>query len=329
MGTLFLIGNGFDLNCGMNTAYSNIYPGYINEPSDSELINIFKKNISSQIDTWGDFEMSMAEYAKTLKNESELLECVRDFSSYTNDYLAKEERTIREYLKRAEVINLATKEMLNSFRSFYLDCSHNIDHIMQNRHADSLNDISAISFNYTQVFDMIFNRLRSQYGLSHLSITHIHGVLDEDPILGIDNESQLNVSYPISKKARRGFIKPFFNECFDQDRVQYALNCIEMASTICTYGLSLGTSDLTWRNALLSWLNDNSDHHLFIYDYRYSGIYCKTVSERMDIEDDAKEELLVKWGVESKDNLLSQIHIPIGKNIFNIKPCFSPLPIAQ
>lgn len=113
MGTLFLIGNGFDLNCGMNTAYRDIYPGYISEPSDSELINIFKKNISSQIDTWGDFEMSMVEYAKALKNESELLECVRDFSSYTNDYLAKEERTIREYLKRADVINLVTEEMLN------------------------------------------------------------------------------------------------------------------------------------------------------------------------------------------------------------------------
>ena len=327
MNTLFLIGNGFDLNCGMKTAYRDIYSGYINEPTGSELINIFKKNISSQIDTWGDFEMSMAEYAKTLKNESELLECVRDFSSYTNDYLAKEERTIKEYLKKAEVMSLATKEMLNSFRSFYLDCSHNINRIMQNRHADSFNGISAISFNYTHVFDTIFNQLRSQSGLSHLSITHIHGLLDEDPILGIDNESQLNVSYPISKKARRGFIKPFFNECFDQERVQYALDCIEMTSTICTYGLSLGASDLTWRNALLAWLNESSDHHLFIYDYRFSAIYCKTVSERMDIEDDAKEELLTKWGVESNDNLLSQIHIPIGKNIFNIKPCFSQLPI--
>ena len=329
MNTLFLIGNGFDLNCGMKTAYRDIYPGYINEPSDSELIDIFKKNISSQIDTWGDFEMSMAEYAKTLKNESELLKCVRDFSSYTNDYLAKEERTIREYLKNDEVINLVTKEMLNSFRSFYLDCSHNIDRIMRNRQADSLNGISAMSFNYTHVFDTFFNQLRNHSGLSSLYITHIHGVLDEDPILGIDNESQLNVSYSISKKARRGFIKPYFNECFDQYRVQYALDCIEMASTICIYGLSLGASDLTWRNALLSWLNDDSTHHLFIYDYRYSGIYCKTVSERMDIEDDAKEELLIKWGVKSNDNILSQIHIPIGKNIFNIKPCFSPLPIVQ
>lgn len=273
--------------------------------------------------------MSMARYAKVLKSESELLECVRDFSAYTNNYLAREELAIREYLKKPEVMSLATREMFNSFLEFYLGCSHNINRIMQNRHADSFNGISAISFNYTQVFDIIFNQLRSQYNLSPLSITHIHGLLDEDPILGIDNESQLNVRYPISKKARRGFIKPFFNECFDQDRVLYTLNRIEMAMTICTYGLSLGASDLTWRNALLSWLNDNSDHHLFIYDYRYSGIYCKTVSERMDIEDDAKEELLTKWGVESNDNLLSQIHIPIGKNIFNIKPCFSPLPIAQ
>ena len=86
MSTLFLIGNGFDLNCGMKTAYRDIYPEYFSEPSDSETINTFKHNISSQIDTWGDFEMAMADYAKNLNSESELLECVRDFSSYANDY---------------------------------------------------------------------------------------------------------------------------------------------------------------------------------------------------------------------------------------------------
>ena len=34
-----------------------------------------------------------------------------------------------------------------------------------------------------------------------MSITHIHGLLGEDSIIGIDNESQLNISYPISKKG--------------------------------------------------------------------------------------------------------------------------------
>lgn len=329
MSTLFLIGNGFDLNCGMKTAYRDIYPGYINEPSDSKVINTFKQAMSSEIDTWGDFEMSMAKYAGALRSESELLECVRDFSSYANDYLSKEEQTVRTYLKKPEVMNLAAKEMLNSFRSFYLDCSHNINRIMQNRHADSFNGIYAVSFNYTHIFDVIFNQLRSQYNLSYMSITHIHGQLNEDPILGIDNESQLNVGYPISRKAKRGFIKPFFNKCFDQERAQHTLNRIEAASTICTYGLSLGDSDLTWRNTLLAWLSESAEHHLFIYDYRFSTVYCKTVSERLDIEDDAKEELLAKWGVDLSEDLLDQIHIPIGKNIFNIEPCFGKITDKQ
>lgn len=29
MNTLFLIGNGFDLNCGMRTAYKDIYPSVL------------------------------------------------------------------------------------------------------------------------------------------------------------------------------------------------------------------------------------------------------------------------------------------------------------
>ena len=74
MSTLFLIGNGFDLNCGMKTAYRDIYPGYVKEPSESNIIFNFKKSIAEDINTWGDFELAMAEYAGTLKNEAELLE---------------------------------------------------------------------------------------------------------------------------------------------------------------------------------------------------------------------------------------------------------------
>ena len=34
MSTLFLIGNGFDVNCGMKTKYTDVYEGYINEAWD-------------------------------------------------------------------------------------------------------------------------------------------------------------------------------------------------------------------------------------------------------------------------------------------------------
>ena len=64
MSTLFLIGNGFDLSCGMKTLYKHVYNSYcIPLESDTELIKKFKNNISSDYRTWSDFEEGMAEYA--------------------------------------------------------------------------------------------------------------------------------------------------------------------------------------------------------------------------------------------------------------------------
>lgn len=318
MSTLFLIGNGFDLNCGMKTAYRDIYPGYIKEPSATNVLSDFKKNIAKNIDTWGDFELAMAGYAGSLKSEAELLECVWDFSSYARNYLAAEELRMKKYLQDTETMNYAVSEMRGSMEHFYLGFSHNINNIMENRVAGLVNNMNVISFNYTSMFDIIFNRMRRTMALNPAKIIHIHGELQEDPFFGVDNEEQLTVNYPITKSIRRGFVKPYFNECYDSERVRKAENYISDAETICTYGLSLGDSDLTWRNAILTWLTDYSFHHLFFYDYKFTGIGYKTISEKMDIEDRAKEELLKKWGVENPETIMERIHIPIGRNIFNI-----------
>ena len=45
MSTVFLIGNGFDLSCGMKTRYSDMYKEYCKIlPNDSSLIKKFKSD---------------------------------------------------------------------------------------------------------------------------------------------------------------------------------------------------------------------------------------------------------------------------------------------
>lgn len=51
MNVLFMIGNGFDLNCGMKTKYSDVYNEYIKTKSESRVIADFKKTIESNLDT--------------------------------------------------------------------------------------------------------------------------------------------------------------------------------------------------------------------------------------------------------------------------------------
>ena len=91
MKSLFMIGNGLDINCGLKTSYRDIINQYIKTESKTDVIAQYKKDIEKDLDTWGDFEFAMAKYAKTVGRESLFLECLNDFSVFMADYLRKEE----------------------------------------------------------------------------------------------------------------------------------------------------------------------------------------------------------------------------------------------
>lgn len=318
MSTLFLIGNGFDVNCGMKTRYSDVYEKYVKEDSSSDVIKRFKEEIDSNIENWGDFEMAMANYSRYTRNEEEFLECVRDFANYMEIYLVEEVGRFKQKLKNDLTENAVQEEFAKSFETFYVGISHNVNDIMESRNAKYIGNINSISFNYTDIFDILWDEFYRRSRRIKNKIVHIHGTLQDDPVFGVDNIDQIEKGYMLSRRGRRGFIKPVFNDEYDRQRVQQSKMLIESANTICTFGMSLGDSDLTWRNILIEWLKASEDNHLFIYQYKLSESKYRTVSEKMDIEEAEKERMLSKWGVDESDSIFEQIHIPCGKNIFNI-----------
>lgn len=262
--TLFLIGNGFDLNCGMNTRFSDVYKEYVNSDSKSPIIEAFKREISSDMDRWSGFEMEMCEYAQSLNTEKEFVECVRDFSVYMREYLGREQRLFFQKMNDDAKVKKIHDEMVDSFSDFYKGISHNVDSTMRTRYAGSRRNVQAISFNYTEVFDYAMEKAFDQYSYRAPRVIHIHGKLDDDPTLGIDNENQWKAAYPLSRNGKRAFVRPFFNEEYDKMRVAEAVNIINSADTICTYGLALGESDLTWRNVLIGFREARQIIYLFI-----------------------------------------------------------------
>lgn len=54
MNILFIIGNGFDLNLNMKTAYSDFYSHYIKQESPSPVVKIMKEDISQSFQNWSD-----------------------------------------------------------------------------------------------------------------------------------------------------------------------------------------------------------------------------------------------------------------------------------
>lgn len=318
MSTLFLIGNGFDLNCGMHTKYTDVYKEYLKSESSTECIRNFKETISSNIADWGDFEIAMAEYAMNFGTEQEFLECIRDFAKYMEKYLVEEQKHFKERVTNKQVMSSVIDEARRSLGSFYEDISHNVNNLMEQRNAGSLyNNIKVVSFNYTDTFDYILSECVSSWRVPRINVIHIHGTLGDGPVFGVDNVEQIKATFKLSNKGKRGFVKPIFNEMYDEERVRIVRNLINEANTVCVYGMSLGESDLSWRNALVDWLKQSESNHLFIYSYKLSEKNYGTVTERMDTEEDEKYKLFQSWGIDSDSQTFERVHIPCGKNIFN------------
>lgn len=316
MSIVFMIGNGFDKNCGLKSSYKEVYEQYVLETSTNEVVAKFKKDIKGDIDSWGDFEMAMADYAKNFSSEDEFLLCVRDFKKFLNMYLVKEQTELFLSIGDKQIVDAIREEMLDSILNFYTGVTHSIDAKIQVRMKNVFAQTNVITFNYTDVFSHMLNWAVT--GNFKPNVIHIHGKLGEDLTLGVDRIEQITANYECSNKIKRGFVKPFFNDAYDTERVQTALNCIEDANTICVFGMSLGDSDLTWRNKLIEWVENKKYAHLFIYRYSMSNIEGLTVDEKLDVEEAEKRRMLDEWGIELSEECFERIHIPCGKNIFNI-----------
>ncbi len=336
MNITFLIGNGFDLNCGLKTSYKDVYVGYCETPSQSDLIrefkedieDDFKKNKGGKLERWGDFEVAMAGYMKKFKSEQEFLTCLRDFKNYLNQYLLTVDSEFGEIINY--IRDSLYGEMKDSLFSFYKGINNNTTYAIENQQISNRgNRISsnykAIIFNYTSVFEKLCNiRNKGGFALPNIDTIHIHGVLNSNVVLGMDSSSQLtDLKFKLSSKGKRAFDKNFFNESFDRRRKEAALDAINGSDVICVFGMSLGISDLTWRTTLLDWISQNEQAHLFIYKHNMSNMKVWSADEKMDYEEDAKNDLLLNdWNINisATDTYFDRIHIPCGKSIFNIKP---------
>ena len=174
--------------------------------------------------------MKLAEYACSLKSESELYECILDYTKYLNTYLRKEQDSFfaikNNSTARAAMIN----EMGKSLLSFYSELTPNDKRAISLSLSGSQTRVfQFINFNYTSVFDELETEaFRSAPYYSDKfriePVIHIHGILDSNVVLGVDNQSQLNsVPYTISRRKLRYIVKPAFTEAYDQERGNNAL----------------------------------------------------------------------------------------------------------
>ncbi len=315
---MLIIGNGFDKNCGLKTSYKDVYEGYLITPSDEKIIADFKNEISSDYDNWSDFELGMSAYASSFESEDAFLKCLDDFNGYMHEYLIGVQNKFFSDWNELKAHNNVKIEFDKSIRRLGDGVSHNISNSLLIAGIPNVSSLGVISLNYTSVLDYL---LDDTYGESlHYEPIHIHGKLEDDPILGMDREEQLRVKFDMTHNFKRSFLKPVFNDEYDSKRISDAKDMIKNAKVIFVFGASLGESDLSWRELLVEWLKEDTDHQLFLYKHRNAVKSFKTVSTRMNYEDKEKINTLDQWKVKDGEISLAQLHIPCGVNLFNIEP---------
>lgn len=328
MQVTFLIGNGFDLNLGLETKYTHFYPLYLSSPKftvDDPDILAFKELLAENgsYARWADFERALGEHTAEppLNNETSLRKCLRDFKRCFAQYLQQQEdrinfddcsrsmaqkfaedlRTHKDYLEprllRIVQSALPPKEVL-------------VYHILD--------------FNYTTVIDRLFPlfSFSDLRGGDKGRLIHVHGTHTTGMILGVDNLSQVaNPDLFTNAVQQRLFLKPLLNQQSGQGHDQDALSCINQSDEICIFGMSLGETDRIWWQRIGRWLNVNSRHQLLIFTRRQS-LDPLIPEDILDYQDEIRNLFLSRTELapESYPDFRDRIHIVITSDFFRLEP---------
>ncbi len=316
--TTVILGNGFDLACGLRTKFIHMYLDYVEQPSANEIIKAFKQNIKEDkemhFENWSDFEIGMAKYVKKLNNENELKECLKDFKSYMVNYLRNEVMSFIEAIKDEKYRNTCDKmidECILDYR-FQGLTDNEIERIKIDIDK-SFNVRNALVFNYTPIIQLFSSKLRK--------IIQLHGSLGKEIIMGIDNEEQMkDVSFKLSKSAKRAFIKPEINSEINQNRINEAVKIINDSDIIIILGWAMGDSDLFWKLKVKDWLLSSNYKHLIYLKSKTAQIPLSEAGELLDEIDKERAFFMQLMGYtdEEKSKVENRIHIPINNKKFKL-----------
>jgi hypothetical protein len=342
MNVTFLIGNGFDLACGLKTSYRDFLKYYMNVTSDSNNITHFKETISMDLDTWADAEIAFGKYTEKYDsdNVSAFRECYDDFVNQLSTYLGQQE-------KRFNIDNLARgacaafERGLLYFDSFLTEDSK--DKLLELYEWEPFDErlFNVLTFNYTRVFEELYNRIQdeedpampSKLINSHscenylLDVVYVHGDRRKLPLVfGVDNTDQIsNPSFRALPRFVRSIVKPDGNKHLRKRIFNQCNEIINESSIICVYGMSIGLTDSIWWEVILNWLRKNHTHQLIQYVYAPKCIR-DSVGSYADALDDCREHLysrLLLSSAESSD-FRDQIHIELNVDLFGVEKTVSP-----
>lgn len=277
----FLVGNGFDISCGLNTSYDDFYKWYCKqEESELSHVNAFRKAIDLNKENWADFEEALGQYTKhfTVDTIQQFIECYEDASKRLMEYLQQESNRFEE-----EIIEEELEKFRIGLKNFYFELrpteKQSIIELINSHKQHENITMSFISFNYTYTLDHCVKRITNvpldnwNNSSGHKfkfvinpNVIHAHGSLSRNPVFGVNDESQiankelLSVPDFASLMIKPKCVKELCETWHDEIDA-----LIDSSNIICIYGMSMGITDTIWFTKIMKWLNGNESRHVILY----------------------------------------------------------------
>lgn len=232
MSTVYIIGNGFDLNLGLKTSYKDFVNSsiFMNEVDAGNKLFDYLHG-AHQEPNWIDIEKELEKYSKNNGNDSQGF--LRDYKELC--------KKLKEYIKSINVSSMnVNSEAYKLFTSKYFD-----------------DPVTIINFNYTKSVSHILE----SHGYDHVDewIMHVHGSAEiDDIIFGVDDGARIDEEHTFLYKSSSSIYNG-----------KGCINALKEFDTLHIFGHSLGESDHMYLDFFysLSLYNTGHDKEINIYHY--------------------------------------------------------------
>lgn len=333
MNVTFLVGNGFDIACGIDTSYNAFYNWYLKQPSSSEAIHYLKKDIKRNWENWSDFEMGLAYFTRNFSSENikEFFDCYNDAQNNIINFLKLQMSKFDYNLIDENTIFEFKKNIISFYKELPSAEERKINEIIGMREIK----YNFISFNYTQILNKLAElsskeAIKEQnkannliaYKIFNPNVINVHGSLTKSPILGVSEEHQI-----LNKELIK---EPFFSQVMIKSHSVNAIGeswyndtvkLIENSNIICIFGMSLGDSDSFLWEKIAIHLNNTPNCYLIIFWHTDTPPSNISIYDTLVYKDNIKD-LIVNNTAMTKEEIKkvkNQIYVVFNtKKVLNI-----------
>ena len=261
----YFIGNGFDLNIGLQTSYDHFLDYYLKDvkekpEDDAPVIDRLKYYIKDSrkkdIINWSNAEMAFGDATVFFKDsddyESDFILCKDDFCSALCDYLKMQNKRLSNIAlseKQKSKVSVAIGDIIGGLKT---DSFRTISKAIRNENVE----INIVSFNYTDSIDSLTKDIRN-----------VKNVVDM--VFGVHDDSQ--VAFPEMFEnndiLRAQIIKEEINHGHENGVEEDVKRIVESSDIIYIYGMSLGETDNRWWQRIMEMMRSKKNAQLIVYDY--------------------------------------------------------------